>query len=135
MLDFEDFTAAFDWVSADPARENAAYIDRTTHQLYWNLEDGSEDIPKDIADTTKYLPVPHKYDLDLGNALNLSFVKTHASDSYSEVSGFFKQRGAYSKFKQWLDQENLLETWYEYEATQTEQTLTQWLKTHSIPSS
>jgi hypothetical protein len=54
--------------------------------------------------------------------------------SYSEVSGFFNQRGTYSKFKTWLDQENLLETWYEYEATQTEQTLMKWLKTHSIPS-
>jgi hypothetical protein len=31
MLDFEDFTAAFDCFSADPVRQNAAYIDRTTH--------------------------------------------------------------------------------------------------------
>ena len=28
MLDFEDFTAAFDWVSADPSCQSAAYIDR-----------------------------------------------------------------------------------------------------------
>ena len=46
--------------------------------------------------------------------------------SYETVSNFFRQRGAYGKFKDLLERKGQLEAWYEFEAKATELALREW---------
>jgi hypothetical protein len=70
--------------------------------------------------------VPHKYDLNLGNNLALTFAEEQLADSYETVSNFFRHRGAYGKFKDLLARKGELEAWYEFEAKATELALREW---------
>lgn len=76
-VDFADLLGAFDWVSAAPPMENAAYVSRPTGKTHWasrtaDLEDA---LPEYIEDGSIYVCVPHKNDLDLGRALVLGFAE------------------------------------------------------------
>ncbi len=57
--------------------------------------DLDEELPEDIEDESIYVPVPHKYDLNLGKNLALTFAEEQLADSYDTVSNIFRQRGAY----------------------------------------
>ena len=46
--------------------------------------------------------------------------------SYETVSNFFRQRGAYGKFKDLLERKGQLEAWYEFEAKAPELALREW---------
>ena len=130
MLNVNDLLAAFDWVSADPSGENAAYIHRVTGQVFWESDD---ELPDDLDDGTLYLAVPHKHDLDLGKALVFDFVKEQIEDEYDKVYGFFKRQGAYGRFKDLLERKQLLSAWYGYESKRVEAALVEWLTENSIP--
>jgi hypothetical protein len=132
MLSLEDLLFAYEWVSADPTRENAAYIDRSTGKVYWNTEESDEEMPEDIDDGTKYIAVPHKYDLDLGQTLVFEFVTEYLEDEYGKVASFFHKSGAYGRVKDLLERRKLLETWYEYEQTKVESALMQWCIENSL---
>jgi len=70
--------------------------------------------------------VPHKYDLDLGNALVFDFVDEFMPDDYGMVRNMFRRRGAYSRFKDFLERRDMLDAWYEYENARTEKALREW---------
>ncbi len=61
---------AMEWASSD-FLENEAYICRQTGKIYWIAGDpgmiDEEEIPEDIHNSDRYLPVPDKRNLDLGN--------------------------------------------------------------------
>ena len=129
MLNFEDLLAAFDWVSADPSGENAAYVHRVSGQVFWDSDD---ELPDDLDDGTLYLAVPHKHDLDLGKALVFDFVKEQIEDDYDKVDGIFKRPGAYGRFKDLLERKHLLSAWHEFEAKSVEAALVQWLTENAV---
>ena len=58
--------------------------------------------------------IPHKNDLDLGQALVFEFAASHLPDEYDRVRDIFRRRGAYGRFKDLLDSKGLLETWYRF---------------------
>ena len=88
--------------------------------------DFGEELPDDIEDGTVYIAVPHKNDLDLGRSLVLAFAEEQAPAHLSAIESFFRQRGAYAKFKSLLERTQLLERWYEYEAAATKTALEAW---------
>ena len=120
--------SALEWASSGAPFENQAYLSRSTGELFFQSASGDsdEDLPDNLEDITAYVAVPHKNDLDLGRELVLKFVHTQAPAHASALEAYFRQRGAYSKFKSHLERANLLERWYVYEAAERCRTLEEW---------
>jgi len=133
-VSYADLLAAVDWVSAAAPMENSAFVSRETGAIHWAsmrmpLED---ELPDDIDDASLYLAVPHKNELDLGKNLALRFADEQLSDSFATVAGFFRQRGAYGRFKDLLDRQGQLQAWYDYEARAGEQALRKWSEENGL---
>jgi Uncharacterised protein family (UPF0158) len=126
---------AFDFVSAGEASDNSAYISLDTGRIYWrstaaDLEE--EDLPNDIDDSDRYLAVPSQRELDLGRRLALAFVAEELPDDYDTMTGFFRRRGAYGRFKSLLETRGRLERWYDFEARAIDAALRGWCAEHGI---
>lgn len=124
---FDDLLLAYEWVSSS-SDDSEAFVSRVTGDVHWSsgTMDLGEKLPEDIEDRSIYVPVPNKHDLNLGRHLALAFAGEQLADSYQTVADFFRQRGAYGKFKDLLEQKGLLEAWYDFEAKATELALREW---------
>lgn len=131
---FDDLLAGFDWVNAEPT-ENSAYVSRRTGLVHWDSEvtELDEELPEDIGDTSVYVALPSKSDLDLGRALAQQFVREQLPEAYGQVAAFFHHRGAYGKFKNLLDRKGLLDAWHEYESLEVERALLSWAAEEGLP--
>lgn len=124
---FADLLAAFEWVSSSPD-DSEAFVSRVTGNVHWSSStmELDDELPEDIEDGSIYVLVPNKHDLNLGKNLALTFAEEQLADSYQTVANFFRQRGAYGRFKDFLERMGCLEAWYNYEAKATELALREW---------
>lgn len=131
---FSDLLDAFEFVSAGSPFEHNAYIDPDTGIIYWTSDncDLEDEIPDDLESSDRYIAVPHKNDLNLGRDLVWSFVDAELPDDYNTVTNFFHRKGAYGRFKDFLQARGLLEKWYAFEASATENGLRSWCGENSI---
>jgi hypothetical protein len=125
---FEDLFEAFQFVSAAAPLEHEAYLCVESGAIYYHSEysDLDEQLPDDIDDAQKYIPVPHKNDLDLGRPLALEFVGEVLPEALTAVEGIFRHKGAYARFKDLLERRGFLEQWYAYEDERQKRALRQW---------
>ena len=129
----EELRAAFEFVSAGSMFLASAYICLESGKIHWksaDLED--DDLPDDIEDSDRYLPVPGQHDLHLGRPLAMGFVAAELPDDYDTVHRFFSRRGAYARFKDLLVARGKLERWYEFENQATEDALRDWCADNGI---
>ena len=133
-LNFSELLGGFEFASFGNSLDSCAFIglERGTIHLTSSELELEEETPEDIDDATKYLPIPHKNDLDLGRALALLFVEETLPKDYDRVLGYFHKRGAYSRFKDLLEMHGIIDQWYEYERTATELALRRWCKENDI---
>jgi hypothetical protein len=127
-VDLTELQGAVEWVS-DSVTDSEAFVCRRTGRIYWIADDGSlepGEFPEDIEDQNKYVPVPDKYELDIGVRLVLDFTKIHSPDQYEQVRSIFRRRGAYGRFKALLAERNLIERWYDFSEEQTLAVLKEW---------
>jgi hypothetical protein len=132
---YDDLSAAFDFVSFAAPFEHRAFVSLDTGAIYWISETSpldEEDLPDDLEESDRYLAIPHKNDLDLGNNLALRFAEEELPNRYADVEGFFRRRGAYARFKDLLAAQECLEKWYAFEAEATERALRQWCEANEI---
>ncbi|MFZ2161115.1 MAG: UPF0158 family protein [Sideroxyarcus sp.] len=124
---FDDLLAAFEWVSSSPD-DSEAFVSRVTGIVHWSSStmDLDEELPEDIEDESVYVMVPNKHDLNLGKGFALTFAEEQLADSYQTIAEFFRKRGAYGLFKEFLERKGRLEAWYDYEAKATELALREW---------
>jgi hypothetical protein len=126
-MKFDDFELAFDFVSMGQPFEHSAYISKITGETYYHSEFGdSDEIPDDIYENDDYVEIPHKNDLDLGRNLVFQFVEQEIPKHYEEVRSYFSHKGAYSRYKDFLEGINMLDKWYEFEARKTKAALLNW---------
>lgn len=125
---FDDLLAAYEWVSSSSPTENEAFVSRITGNIHWSssMIELADELPEDIEDGSIYVNVPHKYDLNLGKNLALTFAEEQLADSYETVANLFRQRGAYGGFKDFLERKGRLQAWYDYETNATELALREW---------
>jgi len=125
---------AFMFASAGSDFDAAAYLDRETGQFRYLGEgfDEPEGAADELAGSERYLRVPNKHDLDLGKALVFDFVETQLPDAEEEVREIFRHRGAYPRFKDFLDEQDRLTAWYDYEQRRTQEALRDWATGHGI---
>lgn len=107
-------------------------MSRLTGIIHWISDAIDEEPPEDIDDGSVYIAVPHKNDLDLGRALALRFAAERLPDSQGVIAGFFRQSGAYRRFKDFLDRQGRLQEWYDYEAAATEHALRAWSREQGL---
>jgi|SRR5450759_3910921 hypothetical protein len=132
---YDDLSAAFDFVSFAAPFEHRAFVSLDTGAVYWISETSpidEEDLPDDLDTSDRYIAVPHKNELDLGNNLALRFVEEKLPDRYADVESFFRRPGAYARFKELLATEECLERWYAFESESTERALRDWCKANEI---
>jgi len=134
-IKYDDLAAAFDFVSFAAPMEQRAYVSLDTGAIYWISETNpidEEDLPDDLDASDRYIAIPDKNELDLGNNLALRFVEEQLPDRYADVEDFFRRRGAYARFKELLAAEKCLEKWYAFEAESTERALRHCRKANEI---
>jgi len=134
-VDAGELRNAFDFVRAADPFDHSAWICLGTGKIYWRsfatgLDD--EDLPEDIDDSDRYIAVPSQHDLDLGHRLALTFAEQELPDVYDMVTGFFRRRGAYGRFKSLLQTRGRLASWHEFEDRETDKALLAWCAAHSI---
>ena len=127
VIEFKEIMFAFDFVSFGQMYENKAFLDKETGKIYWHSEfgDNIEELPEDIGDD-KYIEIPHKNTLGLGKPLVLDFTYEYLPNEAEKIEAIFRKKGAYSKFKAFLESKNLLDKWYEYESSTQERALRAW---------
>ena len=75
---YDDLSMAFDFVSFAAAMEHRAYVSLDTGAIYWISEMNpleEDECPDDLETSDRYIEIPHKTELDLGNNLALRFVE------------------------------------------------------------
>ena len=133
-VSWKDLLLAFEFVSASSTGEHRAFLSQRTGQLYWHSDatDDLDELPDDIDDDDKYIQIPDKRELDLGEVLVFDFVDQFLPDDFNEVQRIFGRRGAYARFKELLVQRGVLDQWYDFESKAEEQALREWCGLNSI---
>jgi len=131
VVNYDELANAVEFVSISDF-DNSAYVCLVTGAIYYVSSELEEEVPDDIETSDKYIQVPNKKYFDLGSRLALSFVARELPDDYDRAAGFFRKRGAYSRFKDLLHERRALEKWYEYEAKATEAALRLWCEDNGI---
>jgi hypothetical protein len=133
-VNFNDLIDSYEWVASGAPGENAAYVSRTSGKIHWSssILDVEEDFPEDIDDDSIYVQIPHTHELDLGKHLVMRFVEERLPESHGVVATYFHQRGAYARFKSFLEQKKVLQDWYAYRDAAVEAALREWCADNNI---
>ena len=133
-MKYEDLDSAFQWSSSGTPFENTALLHRQTGEVFLTSmhEESDEDFPEDIEDGSIHIAAQHKNDLNLGRELVFDFVEAVAPQHLHKVESYFRQRGAYSKFKALLERESLIDEWYKFEAEANRKALLRWASENGL---
>ncbi|MGL9623835.1 hypothetical protein QRQ56_38355 [Bradyrhizobium sp. U531] len=138
-VQFKDILQAFEFGDVGGGMgECHTFVCRETGKVYYQFDDDSlqdleeDELPDDIEDETKYLPIPNSRDFGLGRPLVLAFARERLPDDLDEVRYIFSKRGAYQKFKTLLSRRGAIDAWHDYRDKATERALRDWCEVHSI---
>ena len=133
MIKFRDIQDAFLFVSSAGYGMNTAILCKDTGQILYHSEmDDLDEIDDDDLERDMCIEIPHKNDLDVGQSLIFEFVEMQLPDDCHRVRQIFQKRGAYRRFKDFLETKGLLEMWYNFESKREEQALRQWCLENEI---
>lgn len=132
MIDYSNLEDAFSYVSSDQPFMNHAIINKNTGETFYQSDmSGIDEFPEDYDDE-KYIDVPHKNDLDLGRKLVYDFVSIYFPEKFEEVEYIFRKKGAYSRYKYFLESIGFLDKWYEFENQRTKKALIDWSQDNNL---
>ncbi len=132
MPEYSDIELAIAHVSSAPRyTSRAVYDKRTSRFLYESESTGENEIPEDI-DWDQCIEIPHKHELDLGHDLAFRFIAQILPDEEDAVRRIFRQRGAYGRFKDFLDRRQLLQPWYDFESAATRRAIERWCRENGL---
>ena len=132
-IKFYDIMEAFSFVNAGGLANNTAVLDNSTGKIYWRSEDTEiNEIPEGLLDSETAIEIPQQNKFCLGTELVFSFVDSKIPDDYEKIQDIFNNRGAYSKFKGFLESKELLKDWYAFENESKEKAVREWCKDNGI---
>lgn len=135
MATFEEIDDAFFFVNSDSYGMHRALLCLDNGRIYFHSEmDDPEDdeLSEDNFDCDNFIEIPHKNDLNMGQALVFEFAEDQMPGDLNRVMSIFDNRGAYRKFKDLLECRGLLESWYEFESRRMKEALMEWVKDNEI---
>ena len=111
-------------------------IDKKTGEFLYSPNEEDADSPESLEfdewsemhSGDNYVSLPDKWQLDLGKRLVFDFVKKAIPEHWDRVSNIFNKRGAYRRYKAFLDDIDKLEEWYEFEVHTRKRALQNWAK-------
>lgn len=130
---FEDIEMACDFVSSSSYGMNSSVLRKDTGKILYHSEMSDMDETSEEGwDSDNSVEIPHKNDLDLGKRLVFDFTDANLPGDLDHVRHIFSRRGAYSRFKEFVESKGLLQSWYDFEAKQQERALRQWCEENDI---
>lgn len=124
---------AFEFVSFSPPGMNGAYLDKSSGEVFYTSDEGDfEELPDDIDENDKYIDIPHKNDLDLGKELVFRFIADRLPSRLGQVHQMFTKKGAYTRFKDFLDRDGTLQEWYDFQEIEQRRALKAWCEENGI---
>ena len=131
---YADLEFAFDYVNSGDPYGHTVYVSRSTGQSYFRSDmAGVDEVPHDVLENDDYVEIPNKLDLDLGKKLVWEFVDRQIPGLKNKIQRIFSQRGAYSRYKTFLEDLELLDAWHRFENERTREALLEWCETEGIP--
>ena len=97
--------------------------------VQWN---NNRFLEEDIDDPDKYITIPHKNDLELGKTLEIEFTTEYLPKELDRVDSIFRSRGAYSRYKDLIDEKGLLYKWHKFEDERQKIALKKWCRENRI---
>ena len=132
-MKYEDIEFLFEYVGSGRRFERSAYLNRRTGESYLISELGdSDELPDDFDESDDYLGIPHRNDLDLGQMLVFEFTEQRMPFVFEQVRDFFQRAGAYSRFRDLLEQNDLLDDWHKVEADRARAAILEWCEENHI---
>ena len=133
-MKYADLEFEFNSVSSGDPYDHTVYVSRSTGQTYFRSDMADVDeLPDDVEENDDYVEIPHKHDLDLGKKLVWEFVDLQIPGLKNKVQGIFSRRGAYSRYKAFLADLELLDAWFRFENERTREALLEWCRDEGIP--
>ena len=128
-MNFSDLEDAFLFVGGAAPYEHVAMIFKKTGKIHLKSELGEwDDIPEDAYDSNSWLMVPHFNELGLGRGVVFAFVAQRLPADLDRVQSIFSRKGAYSHYKDLLEDRGILEAWYEFENAHQKEAILQWCR-------
>jgi len=132
-IKFSDIEDAFFYVSSAPMTANIAVLCKETGEILYASEYGDVDeIPEEVYDRSDCIEIPHKNDLDLGRNLVFEFVEQYLPSDFERVRHIFRRKGAYGRYKDFLEDRGFLQKWYDFENKRQTETLREWCEYNEI---
>lgn len=132
-MKYADLESAFVLHNDGDPYDHVVYISRSTGQTYYRSDMSDiDELPEDVEENDDYVEIPHRYDLDLGKELVWEFVDRQIPGLKNKVQGFFSRRGAYSRYKAFLADLELLDAWHQFEDERTKEALLEWCESVGI---
>jgi hypothetical protein len=132
-IPYSDIETAFLYVGYQKPFMNGALLDKATGKIYYRSEMGdSDEIPEDVRESDSVVEIPHPKELELGINLVFAFAESLPPDDYDHVRYIFRRKGAYSRYKAFLESKGLLQKWYDFENEAQEKAIRAWCKDHQI---
>ncbi len=132
-ISFDDIENAFMYVSSQQQYMNNVFLCKETGQMFYSSDMyDSDDLPEDIDDPDKYLSIPHQNDLELGIPLVFEFAEKYLPEAIDQINSFFQSKGAYSRYKDFLDRKGFLDKWYQFEDEQQTKAIKLWCLENNI---
>ena len=132
----DDIHSALMFVSSSGYGEHTATYDKSTGKIYFCSEiagiDEFDELCESEYDEKIHIEIPHKNDLDLGRNLVFEFIRKYSPQDENTVSQIFRRKGAYSKYKDFLDSKNILQKWYDFECSREQEELENWCQENNI---
>jgi len=135
-ITYSDLEDACLFANVGGGYETIVYLCKQTGKFYYETDfsdlEELESIPDDITDENKYIALPDKYELDLGQNLTRDFISANMPNEMDKLREIFSKRGAYRRYKDWLINIGKIDDWYDYENKATEKALREWCKENGI---
>jgi hypothetical protein len=134
MVDLDQLEHAVEFVSFDGGEVNQALLNRETGEIFFDsmYNDRDEDYPEDADDSTKYISIPNQKDLELGMRLRLDFIRKHANHLYDQAWDISRQRKAYRRIRDLIEEAGLLDTWHTFEQAAIREAVKNWCAENGI---
>jgi len=132
-MKYDDLEFAFDYLNSGDPYDHTVYLSRSTGQTYYRSDLADiDELPEDVDENDDYVELPNTYDLDLGKQLVWDFVDRQIPGLKYKVKKIFSRRGAYSRYKSFLAEHDLLDAWHRFEEERTKRVLLEWCESEGI---
>ncbi len=133
MFTFSDIEDAFSFVNSSSYGMNSAILCKTSGRIFYRSEmAGIDEVGDEELDRDACVEIPHQNDLDLGQRLVSEFVNARLPAEMIHVEEIFRKRGAYGRFKSFLESKGMLEAWHEFEEKSQKEALREWCEENGI---